>query len=155
LRVDGLLSGSTQKSGDRVRLTLQLIRTSDGRPLWTGKFDEKLTDLFTLEESDAEAVSRSVLPQLSPKQERQLARRYIEELRAYNSYVKGRHFLEIWELKKARECFEHAIQRDPQYALAYIGLADLFILSFQELPADVRRLRGLELVSRALRMDET
>ncbi len=62
LRVDALLSGNTQKSGDRVRLTLQLIRTSDGRPLWTGKFEEKFTDLSRSKIPVAEAVARSLCP---------------------------------------------------------------------------------------------
>ena len=127
LRVDALLSGSTQKSGDRVRLTLQLIRTSDGRPLWTGKFDEKFTDLFALEDSVAEAVARSLLPKSTPEQEKQPARRYTEYIVAYNSYLKGRYFLEIGELEKARECFESAIQRDREYALAYVGTCRFYI----------------------------
>ena len=132
LRVDAVLAGSTQRSGDRMRLTVQLMRTSDGRTLWTGKFDEKATDLFALEDSVAEAVARSLLLKLTAEQERQLARRYTEDIVAYNSYLKGRYFLEIWELKKARECFESAIQRDPEYALAYVGLADFHILSFDD-----------------------
>ena len=156
LRVDAVLAGSTQRSGDRMRLTVQLLRTGDGRTLWTGKFDEKATDLFALEDSVAEAVARSLLLKLTAEQERQLApRRYTEDIVASNSYVKGRYFLEKWELKKARECFEHAIDRDPHYALAYLGLGDVYLSSFSELPADVRRSRGLELVSRALTMDET
>jgi DNA-binding winged helix-turn-helix (wHTH) protein/TolB-like protein len=155
LRVDAVLAGNTQRSGDRTRLTVQLIRTSDGRPLWTAKFDEKATDLFALQDSASDAVARSLLLELTSEQKRQLARRYTEDIVAYNSYLKGRYFLEVSELKKARECFESAIQRDPEYALAYVGLADFHILSFYELPADVRRSRGLELVSRALKMDET
>ena len=113
------------------------------------------TDLFALEDSVAEAVARSLLLKLTPEQERKMARRYTEDIVAYTFYLKGRYFLEIAELKKARECFEHAIQRDPEYALAYVGLADFHILSFYDVPADLRKSRGLELVSRALRMDET
>jgi DNA-binding winged helix-turn-helix (wHTH) protein/TolB-like protein len=155
LRVDAVLAGNTQRSGDRTRLTVQLIRTSDGKPLWTAKFDEKATDLFALEDSASDAVARSLLLELTSEQKKQLARRYTEDIVAYNSYLKGRYFLEISELKKARECFEYAIQHDPEYALAYVGLADFHILSIYDLPANVRRARGLELVSKALKMDES
>jgi DNA-binding winged helix-turn-helix (wHTH) protein/TolB-like protein len=155
LRVDAVLAGSTQRSGDRMRLTVQLIRTSDGTTLWTGKFDEKATDLFALQDSVAEAVARSLLHRLTNEQERQLARRYTDDIRAYSSCIKGSYFLEQWEPKKAREYFEHAIEQDPGYALAYVGLGDVYLHSFTELPATTRRSRGLELVSRGLSMDET
>ena len=106
LRVDAVLAGNTQRAGDRMRLTVQLMRTGDGRLCGRENSMRRRTDLFALEDSLAEAVARSLLPKLTSGEERQLTRRYTADIVAYNSYLKGRYFLEIGELKKARECFE-------------------------------------------------
>jgi tetratricopeptide (TPR) repeat protein len=129
LAVDSVLEGSVQKSGDRLRLTVQMIRVSDGAPLWGDKFDEKYTDIFTVEDRISEEVVQALLPTLTGAQKQQLTKHYTEDTAAYQSYIKGRYF---WNkrndegLRKAISYFEDAIIEDPNYALAYAGLADAY-----------------------------
>jgi len=118
LQVDAVIDGSIQRSADRIRLTLQMLRVSDGRHLWTGKFDEKLTDLFTLEDQIAAEVAHA----LSARAPRQAASRKLSASpEVYELYLTGR---ELFNQEKAptREAvrnFELAIQKDPDFAPAY------------------------------------
>jgi TolB-like protein/DNA-binding winged helix-turn-helix (wHTH) protein/lipoprotein NlpI len=129
LGVDLVLDGRVQKSGDRIRVTVQLVRASDGAPLWADKFDEKDTDVFTLEDRLTEEVAASLLPTLTGAQKEQLTRRYTEDTEAYQDYIKGRYY---WNKRtatgvtKAVGYFEDAILKDPKYALAYAGLSDAY-----------------------------
>jgi Tfp pilus assembly protein PilF len=148
-----------QKIGDRIRLTVQLLRASDGTPLWTGKFDEKYTDVFSLEDRISEEVAAALVPTLTGDQKRQLARHYTEDTAAYQSYTKGRYF---WNkrttdgLTKAISYFEDAIIQDPNYALAYAGLADSYttlgILDDLSSPEMMPKARSAAL--KALELDE-
>src|SRR5207248_2889517 len=129
LGVNSLLDGRVQKSGDRIRLTLQLVRASDGASLWAGKFDEKYTDIFTVEDQISEQVVQALLPALTGSQRQQLARHYTEDTEAYQSYIKGRYYWNKRDsdgLTKAIGYFEDAILKDQNYALAYAGLADSY-----------------------------
>ncbi len=129
LEVNSLLDGRVQKSGDRIRVTLQLLRASDGASLWAGKFDEKYTDIFTIEDRISEQVVQALLPTLTGSEKQQLARHYTEDTEAYQSYIKGRYYWNKRDaegLKKAIGYFEDAILKDPNYALAYAGLADSY-----------------------------
>jgi DNA-binding winged helix-turn-helix (wHTH) protein/TolB-like protein/Flp pilus assembly protein TadD len=129
LGVDSVLEGRVQKAGDRLRVTVQLVRASDGAPLWGDKFDEKYTDIFAVEDRISEEVVEALLPTLTGTQKQQLTKHYTEDTEAYQSYIKGRYF---WNkrnsegLKKAVSYFEDAIIEDPNYALAYAGLADSY-----------------------------
>lgn len=157
LRVEAILAGNIQRSGDRMRLTAQLISVTDGRSVWTGKFDEKATDLFALEDAVSEAVANSLLLKLGADEEKLLTRRYTDDPEAHKLYIRGRYFLDKMDeedLKKARVYFEHAIQRDPDYALAFVGLADSYLLS-DIVPPEALGRKARKLVSTALEMDET
>jgi DNA-binding winged helix-turn-helix (wHTH) protein/TolB-like protein len=89
LKVEAVLDGSIQKVGDRVRLTLQLVRVGDGRQLWTDKFDAKFTDLLTLEDSISERVAGALALKLSGEERKELAKRYTENGEAYILYLRG------------------------------------------------------------------
>jgi DNA-binding winged helix-turn-helix (wHTH) protein/TolB-like protein/Tfp pilus assembly protein PilF len=131
LDVSSILEGSVQRSGERVRVTLQLIRVRDGAPLWSGTFDEKFTDLFTVQDSIADQVTRALALTLSAAERARLQRRETRDPAAYESYLKGRFF---WNkrtevgFKASVEHFTRAIELDPLYALAYAGLADSYNL---------------------------
>lgn len=157
LRVDAVLEGSIQKLGDRIRLTVQLVAMRDARPLWAGKFDEKATDLFALEDSVSEAVARSLLHKLTAEQEKQLFRRYTDDVEAYKLYVRGQHLMGTMDgenLKKARQYFEQAIERDSNFAAAYAWLGATYSCD-DSVPRNVWRPKAIELLSKALRIDET
>jgi len=156
LKVDAVLEGSTQKLGDRIRLTVQLVAMKDARPLWAGKFDEKASDLFALEDSVSEAVARSLLRKLTAEQEKHLVRRYTDDVDAYKLYVRGMHMVETTDkenLKKGCQYVERAIERDPNYALAYAGLAQIYALDCS-VPRNIWRPKAIELLSKALKIDE-
>ena len=130
--VDALLEGRVQRSGDRIRVTVQLVRVSDGKPLWADKFDEKSThSIFSIQDSISQQVARALVPKLTGEEQRQLTKRYTDDTEAYNLYLMGRFFWSRFNddgLTKAIEYFNQAIAVDPQYALAYTGLANAYIV---------------------------
>jgi DNA-binding winged helix-turn-helix (wHTH) protein/TolB-like protein/Tfp pilus assembly protein PilF len=131
LKVEAVLDGSIQKVGDRVRLTLQLVRVGDGRQLWTDKFDSKFTDLLTLEDSISERVAGALALKLTGEERKELAKRYTESGEAYILYLRGRYFWNkrtLDAVNKAIEYFQQAIEKDATYALAYAGIADSYVL---------------------------
>jgi tetratricopeptide (TPR) repeat protein len=129
--VDAVLDGKIQQAGDRVRVTVQLIRVKDGQQLWAEKFDEKFTDIFALQDAISERVAAALALQLTGTEQDRLTKRYTEDTQAYELYLKGRYF---WNkrtsesLQKGIDYFNQAIQKDSRYALAYAGLADSYII---------------------------
>ena len=136
LRVEAVLEGSIQRLEDRVRVTVQIVSVADGRPLWAQKFDEKFTDIFTIEDSISRQVAEALALELTGADRARLAKRNTENGDAYQAYLKGRYY---WNqrtpdsLKKGIDYFRQAIAHDPRYAAAYAGLADSYtLLGIQE-----------------------
>jgi DNA-binding winged helix-turn-helix (wHTH) protein/TolB-like protein/Flp pilus assembly protein TadD len=129
LGVDAVLEGSIQRSGDRLRVTVRLLRVKDGKSLWADAFDEQSADIFKVQDSISERVVGALALKLSGAELKLLTKRNTEDAEAYQLYLKGRYF---WNkrteegLKKGVEYFQQAIERDPAYALAYTGLADSY-----------------------------
>jgi TolB-like protein/DNA-binding winged helix-turn-helix (wHTH) protein/Flp pilus assembly protein TadD len=129
LGVDAVLAGSVQSSGERIRVTVQLVNVHDGATVWTGAFDRDASDIFAVEDSISSQVALATVPALSDEEHTRLTKRYTENGEAYESYLKGRYF---WNkrtaegIKKSIDCFRQAIRLDPNYALAYAGLADSY-----------------------------
>lgn len=159
LGVDSLLEGRVQKSNDRIRVTVTLVRVRDGAPLWASKFDEQYTDVFTVEDRISEQVAGSLLPTLTGTQKEQLTKHYTEDTEAYQSYIQGRYWWNkrsVDGLKKAIGHFEDAILSDPNYALAYSGLADSYatLRLFDVRQEDVMP-KARSAALRALEIDDT
>jgi TolB-like protein/Flp pilus assembly protein TadD len=130
LRVNSVLEGNLQKSGNRIRVTARLIRVADGKSMWSGTFDEKFTDVFQVEDAIAEKVAAALQLQLSDQDRQRLTKRYTENTEAYQLYLKGRlNWNKYTEegFKKAIEYYKQALQKDPNYALAHAGLASSYI----------------------------
>ena len=129
LRVDAVLEGTIQRVEDRLRVNVQLVRVTDGAAIWSEKFDERLTDLLTLQDSISERVSRTVAGQLYGQARLNPNNRYTRDGEAYKAYIRGRYF---WNkrtedgFRKAIEHFKQAIDLDPAYGLAHAGLADCY-----------------------------
>ncbi len=129
LGVDSVLEGSIQREGERVRVTVRLIGVRDRRVLWGGQFDEQFKGILDVQDTISRKVAESLAPELSERQRESLGKRHTNSAEAYQSYLKGRHF---WNkrsaegLRRAVEFFRRAIEEDPQYALAYAGLADAY-----------------------------
>ncbi|MBA3715641.1 MAG: winged helix-turn-helix domain-containing protein [Pyrinomonadaceae bacterium] len=131
LGVEAVLSGTVQRSGDSVRVTVQLINVADGRSLWAERFDERFTGIFAVQDAISEQVAQALKLKLTSEEKKQLAKRYTDSVEAYQAYVRGIYF---WNkrteegLRRGIEYFEQATRLDPNYALAYAGLADSYAL---------------------------
>ncbi len=131
LNVDAVLDGRLQREGDKLRVTVQLIRVNDGTVLWFGKFDEDFKGIFAVQDSISERLVTELAVKLSDGERQTLTRRYTENAAAYQAYLKGRFFWNKFSgksLDKAIENFDQAIREDPNYAPAYAGLADSYEL---------------------------
>ena len=131
LGVAAVLDGSIQRIGDHIRITVRLVRTSDGASLWAEKFDESFTNIFAVQDSISQRMADALTLKLTGEERKQLVKRYTENTEAYQAYLKGRFYWSKWKrdaLQKAIENFEQAIKLDSQYAQAYSGLADSYNL---------------------------
>ena len=129
LRVNSVLEGSLQKAGDRIRVTARLIKTIDGSSMWSGTFDEKFTDVFSVQDSIAQKVAAALAVPLNAEEQNRLTKRYTENTEAYQTYLKGRFYWNKYTedgFHKSIEYFKQAVEKDPNYALAYSGLADSY-----------------------------
>jgi tetratricopeptide (TPR) repeat protein len=130
LGVDAVLDGTIQRSGDRLRVTAHLIRVADGTTLWTGKFDQDLTDIFVVQDSVSAQLAHA-LPLTVTNHDKQLKKHYTQNAEAYELYTLGLYF---WNkrtaegLTKAVDYFTQAIDKDPNFALAHASLADSYML---------------------------
>src|SRR5207249_10792546 len=131
LGVAHILEGSVQKSGDSVQVNVQLIKASSASHLRADTFDRKLTDIFSVETEVATKIAETLQAKLTGAERNAIAARPTENTHAYQLYLKGRFF---WNkrtgenLKKAADYFNQAIAADPNYALAYAGLAGVYVL---------------------------
>ena len=131
LRVNSVLEGNLQKSGDRIRVTARLIRVADAHSIWSGTFDEKFTDVFQVEDAIAEKVAAALQLRLSEEERQRLTKRYTENAEAYQLYLRGRFYWNKYTVEgfqKSIDYFKQATEQDQTYALAYSGLADAYSL---------------------------
>jgi TolB-like protein/DNA-binding winged helix-turn-helix (wHTH) protein len=122
LDTEAVLDGNIQTADQRVRISARLLRTSDGRQLWAGRFDENFTDIFAVQDSISERVAAALQTKLRPSQKK----RPTENVAAYELYMKGRFHASRStreEIDKAIDYYRQAIELDPNYALAYVGLS--------------------------------
>lgn len=137
LGVDTVLDGSIQRNGERMRVTVRLLRTTDGEPLWASQFDEAARDLFAVQDRVADGVARAVAPSLSGRDQRLLTKKPTDDLEAYNLYIKGLYWKDQ-DGPRAREFFERALTHDPRFAAAYAAIADTWQLRGRFTDADPR-----------------
>ena len=159
LGVEAVLEGSIRRSGESVRVTVQLVRVEDGSPLWAEKFDERFTDIFKIEDSITERVAERLVRRLTGERRELLAKHYTDDFEAYQSYLKGRYFISqrtLEPIQKGIAYFQQAITIDPNYALAYSGLSQAYLML--PITSDVRSRDVLpaakEAAMKALEMDE-
>jgi adenylate cyclase len=129
LGVANVVEGSIRKSGNRIRVTAQLIKADDGFHLWANDYDRELKDIFGVQDDVSKAIVAALKLNLSAEQSSSIAKRHTENAEAYQLYLKGRFY---WNkrteegMKKAIEYYQQAIGKDPVYALAYAGLAESY-----------------------------
>ena len=131
LGVTNILEGSVQKANDQVHVNVQLLNALTDSHLWADTFDRKLTDVFGVESEIAKTIADTLRAKLTGREEATLSARPTENSAAHDLYLKGRFF---WnkrntnDLKKALTYFQQASNEDPSYALAWSGIADVYVL---------------------------
>ena len=129
LGVDVILEGSVRTTGDRVRITAQLVDAEDGFHRWSETYDRELTDIFAIQTEIATAIADALRVSLSSEERGRLATPPTDNLAAYQAYLLGKRLLdERTQMASAEavELFEQAVELDPSFALAYVGLADVY-----------------------------
>lgn len=131
LGVSKVLEGSVRKQGNRLRISVQLINVEDGFHLWSEKYDRDLDDIFAIQDEIALAITEKLKVTLAEYDHEQITKNYTQNTEAYQLYLQGRYF---WNqrtqegLEKSMKYFHEAIDIDPNYALAWTGLADSYNL---------------------------
>jgi serine/threonine-protein kinase len=158
-RVEAVVEGQIQRSGEKIRVTVRLVRVEDGAALWTAQFDEKLTDIFRVQDSISERVVGALAVKLSGEEKERIAKIYTDNTEAYQLYLMGRF---LWA-KRTKEAvgksiayFSQAIEKDPNFALAYAGLADSYTVSgfYFYLPAGEAYPKAGEAATKAINIDD-
>lgn len=129
LNVDYIIDGNIKKANDRLRVTIQLLDVKSNAAVWATSIDEKLADVLTLEDSLSNKVIEALLPQLTGSERAEFAKRGTEVPEAFEQYLRGRYYFNSFTeegLARAFVAFHSAITADPEYALAYTGLADYY-----------------------------
>lgn len=161
LGVTSILEGSIRKEEDNIRITAQLISVEDGFHLWSEIYDRKLERIFAIQNDIAENIVDALKQKLTPEEKQRLQKKTTENIEAYNLYLQGRYY---WgqrtreAMPKSVEQFHKAIEIDPNYALAYSGLADCYIAGggrHLDLSAEEAYAKAREAAQKALELDET
>ena len=160
LSVQAILNGRIVQRGDNITFSLELVDVVNGNQIWGEQYTRKLSDLATLQSEIARDVSNKLQAKLSSDDEKKAAKNYTENNEAYQLYLKGRYH---WnkrtptDMPKSAEYFQQAIEKDPNYALAYAALAEAYILIpnyTSELPK-IAYPKAKEAATKALQLDES
>jgi len=154
LKVATVLEGSVQKAGNRLRVTAQLVKVSDGYHLWSERYDREMTDVFAIQDEIAKAIAGRLQVTFDGGEAASLVTPATENLDAYHLCLKGRYLLAQrgLGLKKALQCFDQALALDPNYALAHAGLAEActVLAQYGLAPAGTLRAKAHAAACRAL-----
>lgn len=132
LGVRAVLTGRVHRLGDELIVTAELVDVADGSQLWGEHYNRNFADIFTVQEEIAKEITRKLQLRLSGDQKKRLTKRYTDNIEAYQLYLQGRYY---WSrrtsegIKGGIHYFLQAIERDPNYALAFAGLADCYIMA--------------------------
>src|SRR5262249_58304088 len=161
LKVAAVLTGHLAQRGNQVQIDAELVNVSDGAAIWGEQYNRPMTDLFAIQQEIAHDISDKLKLRLSGEQQKQGARGSTQNSEAYDLYLRGRYF---WNqrtgesLKKSIEFFQRALDKDPNYALAWVGLADAYSV-IPGYPVDMTPLeaypKALLAAERALQLDDS
>jgi TolB-like protein/DNA-binding winged helix-turn-helix (wHTH) protein/Flp pilus assembly protein TadD len=162
LNVDGIVEGSIMRSGQRVRITAQLIRAPADQHVWAETYERDLGDALRLQSDVAQAITQQIRAQLTPELKQQLAGARPVDPGAYDAYLKGRYYIynvspDSASLNQAKANFEEAIRKDPNFSPAYSGLAEAYIwlanYGWREITAEDGYRAARDLIRKALELD--
>ncbi len=162
LGVRGIISGRIMQNGENLSINVEFVDARQDRELWGEKYNRKLTDVLALQEEIASDISERLRLRLSGADQKRLAKPSTQNTEAYQLYLKGRYY---WnkgesegELKKGLGYFQQAVEKDPAYAQAYVGIADSYLylgLFFEFLPPRQVMPQAKAAAAKALELDET
>jgi serine/threonine-protein kinase len=160
LGVSTILDGTVRKAGNRLRITAQLSDTSDGRLIWSERYDREVEDVFALQDEITSTIVQTLRATILGDLGEPTSQRYAGNFKAYNLYLQGRYY---WNQRTgegilhAIECFEQAIAEDPEYAPAYSGLADCHAIQvdYRGIPAAEGMERAKAEARKAIELDDT
>src|SRR5262249_33065020 len=160
LNVQGVLTGRVTQRGDDLLVSTELVDVKDNKRLWGGQYDRKSADLLNLQSEIAREISEKLRLKLTGEQRERLAKAQTENAEAYQLYLQGRYY---WNkrtdeaLIKSGEYFQRAIEKDPNYALAYAGLSDSYtVMAFYgQMPPKEAWRKSEEAAVKALAIDDT
>jgi serine/threonine protein kinase/Tfp pilus assembly protein PilF len=160
LHVEAILEGSVRKADRRVRITVQLVNIADGYHLWSEKYDRDMEDIFAIQDEIGLAVADKLKVGFLSEGKKAILTRHTTDLEAYNLYLKGIYFLRKYTpdgFNKAVDYFEQALKKDPGYALAYYGLAEVYYATsyFGNKAPNEAYPRAKSYVKKALEIDNT
>jgi len=160
LNVDAVIEGAVLRSGDRVRITAQLVQAASERHLWAESYERDLRDVLALQDEVARSIANEIKIKLTPQEQVRLASGRPVDPEAHEAYLRGRYEWNKWTeegLKKSVEYFERAIQKDPAYAQAWAGLSDTYqFLSLWDFwPAEVAMPKAKVAAVKAVDLDDT
>jgi TolB-like protein/Flp pilus assembly protein TadD len=154
-----VLEGSVRHSGNRIRIASQLIDAETDRHLWAETYDREMQDVFAIQSDVAKAIASALKAKLSPGEKERIEKKQTENTEAYQLYLKGRFYWNkrtVPDLQKSIEYFNQAIEKDPNYALAYAGLANSYvILPAFGLSAREHYQKAQQAATKALEFDST
>jgi len=149
LHVSTVLDGTVRKMGNRLRVTAQLVNVADGYQLWSERYDREMEDIFAIQDDISGAIVTALRVILSEDEKKAMGQARTENLQAYEFYLRGRQFFDVRRksLEYARQMFKRAIELDPDYALAYAGVADCCSLLYMMFDARESNLKQAEAAS--------
>jgi serine/threonine protein kinase/Tfp pilus assembly protein PilF len=158
LRVGVVLEGSVRRAGSRLRITTQLVSVADGFQIWSERFDREMKDVFDIQDEISLAIVSALKIKLVGDQPQPLIKRYTDNIEAYHLYLKGRYYWNqrvAGSIRRAMEFFQQALAQDPDYAPAWAGIADCFIVPgyYHAAPPVEVYPKGREAAKRALELD--
>ena len=149
LHVSTVLDGTVRRMGNRLRVTAQLVNVADGYQLWSERYDREMADIFAIQDDISGAIVTALRVILSEGEKKAMGQARTENLQAYEFYLRGRQFFDVRRksLEYARQMFKKAIELDPDYALAYAGVADCCSLLYMMFDARESNLKQAEAAS--------
>jgi tetratricopeptide (TPR) repeat protein len=151
LKVATVLEGSVRKAGSRLRVTAQLVNVADGYHLWSERYDRQLEDVFAIQDEIAGNIVKALRVVLSEEEKRAIEKTPTENVEAYEYYLRGRQYFHQFRrtgIQFARRMFDRAIELDPNFALAYAGLADCCSFLYMYWDGSKANLEGADAASR-------
>jgi adenylate cyclase len=157
LNVRTVLEGSVRRAGNQLRITVQLVKAADGYHLWSERYDREMKDVFAIQDEIARAIARRLQVTFEESEQEPLVKAKTQNLEAYQLYLKGRTLLyrRGSAILRSVECCQRAVELDPEYALAWAGLADCYTtLGYYGLARpDISMPKAREAAQRAVALD--